>query len=41
MRGVLLDSKLFWKPYVQNVKLNYQELVEFYPNLNIIQHNLY
>ena len=22
-------------------KLNYEELVEFYPNLNIIQHYLY
>jgi len=23
------------------MKLNYQELVEFYPHLNIIQHSLY
>jgi len=24
--GVLLDNKLSWKPHVQKVKLNYQEL---------------
>ena len=40
--GVLLDNKLSWKPHVQKVKTQlYQELVEFYPNLNIIQHYLY
>jgi len=39
--GVLLDNKLSWKPHVQKVKLSYQEFVEFYPNLNIIQHHLY
>jgi len=39
--GVLYDYKLSWKSHVQKIKLNYQELVEFYPNLNIIQHYLY
>ena len=38
---VLIYNKLSWKPHVQKWKINYQELVEFYPNLNIIQHNLY
>ena len=37
----VLDNKLSWKPHVQKVKLNYQELVESYPNLNIIQRYLY
>ena len=39
--GVLLDNTLSWKPHVQKVKLSYQELVKFYPNLNMIQHHLY
>jgi len=29
----VLDNKLSWKTHVQKLKLTYQELVEFYPNL--------
>jgi len=39
--GVLLDNKVNWKPHVKKAKLNYQELVEFYPNSKIMQHSLY
>jgi len=38
--GVLLDNKLSWKLHIQKVELNYQELLEFYSDLNIMQHNL-
>jgi len=40
VQGVL-DNKLSWKPHVKRWNRNYQELVEFYLNSNIRQHNLY
>jgi len=38
---VLLDHILSWKPHINKVTFNLQELEEFYPKLNITHQNLY
>jgi len=40
-RRVLPDNESNWKTHIKKVKTQLQEFVEFYPNLNIKQHNLY
>ena len=34
--GLILDSNLNWKAYIHEVSKKFQEVLEFYPNLDIM-----